>query len=47
MIALREQRHGDVIAICDIIGLRSAEDYAVAIHICVDELINILGQHAK
>ena len=30
-----------------LIGQHSAEDYAAAMHICVDELINILGQHAK
>ena len=30
-----------------LIGQRSAEDYAAAMPICVDELINILGQHAK
>ena len=29
------------------IGQRSAEDYAAALHICVDELIYILGLHAK
>ena len=29
-----------------LIGQRSAEDYAAAMHICVDELINILSQHA-
>ena len=28
-------------------GQRSAEDYAAAMPICVDELINILGQQAK
>ena len=30
-----------------LIGQRSAEDYAAAMHISVDEPINILGQHAK
>ena len=30
-----------------LIGQRPAEDYAAAMHICVDELTNILGQHAK
>ena len=30
-----------------LIGQRSAEDYAAAMPICVDELINILGQQAK
>ena len=30
-----------------LIGQRSAEDSAAAMHICVDELINILGQLAK
>ena len=30
-----------------LIEQRSAEDYAAGMHICVDELINILGQHAK
>ena len=30
-----------------LIGQRPAEDYAAALHICVDELNDILGQHAK
>ena len=41
-IASMQRMHG-----AQLIGQRSAEDYAAAMHICVDELINILGQHAK